>query len=313
MVRTSLREAFGKALLELAKEFENFYVLDADVAGGTFTHWFREKYPERFIQCGIAEQNMMAAAAGLSSLGIIPIVTCYAVFASMRAIEQARNMVAYGNFNVKIVASHVGIDVGPDGATHQAIEDLAIYRAIPNFTVISPCDDIELKAALRWMLKTKGPVYMRTGRSSVPRIHFDDYHFDLGKPDVLINRDSDIVIFTSGITVHRVLNVAKKLERRSINVDVVNIHTFKPVNPSDFYPFLKGRKFVFTVEDHNIIGGLGTLIGEMILENGICAKLIKLGIKDKFGKSGEPEELAGDFGIGEKNIEQTILKLVVNN
>ena len=304
----SLREAFGRALLELAEERKNLWVLDADVAGGTFTHWFRDKYPDRFVQCGIAEQNMMAVAAGISTLGIIPIVTCYAVFASMRAIEQARNTIAYGNFNVKVVASHVGIDVGPDGATHQAIEDLAIYRTIPNFTVISPCDDIELKSAFRWMLENEGPVYMRTGRSPIPRVHEEDYKFSLGKPDILINKSSEIVVFATGITVHRALNVAKKLQEKGISIDVINVHTFKPVNPDDFYPVLKGRRFVFTVEDHNIIGGLGTLISEMMVESSISAKLIKLGIKDRFGKSGDPHELANLFGIGERTIEEEILK-----
>ena len=309
-MKVSLREAFGKALLELAEKFENFWVLDADVAGGTFTHWFREKYPERFVQCGIAEQNMMAVSAGISTLDIVPIVTCYAVFASMRAIEQARNMIAYGNFNVKIVASHVGVDVGPDGATHQAIEDLSIFRSIPNFTVISPSDDIELKKALEWALIHKGPVYMRTGRSPVPRIHNEDYEFIVGKPDVLINTGSEILIFTTGITTHRALNVVRKLQKEGIIVDVVNIHTFKPTTPGDFYKILKGRNFIITVEDHNIIGGLGTLISEMMVENGISAKLIKLGVKDTFGKSGDPQELADMFGIGEKAIEETIRKIV---
>ena len=304
----SLREAFGKALLDLAKNYENFWVLDADVAGGTFTHWFRDKYPDRFIQCGIAEQNMMSVAAGISTLGIIPIVTCYAVFASMRAIEQARNTVAYGNFNVKVVASHVGVDVGPDGATHQAIEDLAIYRSVPNFTVISPCDDIELKSALKWMLESEGPVYMRTGRSPVPRVHEENYVFNVGKPDILVDSNSEIVIFATGIAVHRALNVARKLQERGVKIDVINVHTFKPVNPEDFYPFLRGRRIVFTVEDHNIIGGLGTLIAEIMVENGVNAKLVRLGIRDKFGKSGNPQELAELFGIGEKAIEREILK-----
>jgi len=304
----SLREAFGKHLLELAEKRDDFFVLDADVAGGTFAHWFRDKYPERFVECGIAEQNMFSVAAGLSTLGVIPIVTTYAVFASMRAIEQARNSIAYSDFSVKIIASHPGIDTGPDGATHQAIEDLAIYRSIPNFTVISPCDDIELKSALEWILEHKGPVYMRTGRSPVPRIHDESYSLNPGKPDVLINRGSEIVIFSTGITVHRALNIANKLREKGIEIDVVNIHTFKPVNHSDFYPALKGRRFVLTVEDHNIVGGLGTLISEMLVENGVSAKLVKLGIKDTFGKSGEPQELADLFGIGEKSIEKEILK-----
>ena len=303
----SLREAFGKAILELAEERNDFWILDADVAGGTFTHWFRDKYPERFVQCGIAEQNMMAVAAGISTLGITPIVTCYAVFASMRAIEQARNTVAYGNFNVKIVASHVGIDVGPDGPTHQAMEDLAIYRSIPNFTVISPCDDVELKEALRWALDHKGPVYMRTGRSPVPRVHSENYRFHIGKPDVLINNHSKIAVFATGITVHRALKAAQKLEEEGILIDVINIHTLKPVNPEDFYPILKEKELIITMEDHNIIGGLGSLMADIIAENGVNVKLKKLGVKDVFGKSGDPAELAKVFGIDEDALIEAIL------
>ena len=307
-MKISLREAFGKALLSLAEEFENFWILDADVAGGTCTHWFRDKYPDRFVQCGIAEQNMMGVAAGISTLGIIPIVSCYAVFASMRAIEQVRNTIAYGNFNVKIVASHVGIDVGPDGATHQAIEDLSIYRSIPNFTVISPCDDVELESALRWALKYKGPVYMRTGRSPVPRIHKEEYGFKPGKLDVLKENGGEIAIFGMGITVHRALNVADRLEERGIEVGVVNVPTLKPVDLEEFYPVLKGKKLIFTVEDHNIIGGLGSLMSEVITELGLNTRLVKIGIKDKFGKSGDPKELAELFEIGEQSIERIILE-----
>ncbi len=304
----SLREAFGKALLEFAEENENFWVLDADVAGGTFTHWFRDKYPDRFIQCGIAEQNMMAVSAGISSLGIVPVVTCYAVFASMRAIEQARNTVAYGDFNVKIIASHVGIDVGPDGATHQAIEDLAIYRSIPNFVVISPCDDVELKGAFKWMLTYEGPVYMRTGRSPIPRIHKEDYSFRLGMPDILTNNDSNVVVFATGIAVHRALNVANRLKANGFAIDVVNVSTFKPVNPEDFYPILRGKEMVLTVEDHNVLGGLGTLVSEIMVECGIRARFSKLGLRDTFGKSGSPEDLAVEFRIGESSIEEYLLK-----
>jgi len=307
----SLREAFGKSLLKLAENYPNFWVLDADVAGGTFTHWFKSKYPDRFVQCGIAEQNMMAAAAGISTLGIIPVVTCYAVFASMRAVEQARNMVAYGNFNVKIVASHVGVDVGPDGATHQAIEDLAIYRSIPNFVVISPCDDVELESALRWALSHEGPVYMRTGRSPVPRIHKEGYEFKPGKPDVLTENNCEMAILATGITVHRAINVAANLLNKGIKLDVINVSTLKPVDWGEFYSVLRNKSLLFTVEDHNIIGGLGSLISEIIAELGLDAKLVRIGVKDRFGKSGDPKELAELFGIGEWSIERTILKTLM--
>ncbi len=301
----SLREAFGKYLLELAKNRKDFFVLDADVAGGTFTHWFRNAFPNRFVECGIAEQNMFGVAAGLSTLGVIPIVTTYAVFASMRAIEQARNSIAYPNFNVKIVASHPGIDTGPDGATHQAIEDLAIYRSIPNFVVLSPADDIELKQCLDFALDYKGPVYMRTGRSPVPTIHNEDYKFNFGYPDLLFEVNKDIVIFGCGITSHRVLNVAKKL-----GITAVNVPTLKPVNNEAFVNILKTAKVAITVEDHNIIGGLGDLIGSIISENRLCVKLMKVGVHDKFGKSGDPIELAKLYGIDESSIENTVKEVI---
>ena len=307
----SLREAFGRAIVELAEKRDDFWILDADVAGGTFTHWFRERFPDRFVQCGIAEQNMMAAAAGISTLGVIPIVTCYAVFASMRAIEQARNMVAYGNFNVKVVASHVGVDVGPDGATHQAIEDLAIYRSIPNFVVLSPADDVELKVMLSWMLDYRGPVYMRTGRSPVPRVHHGSYTFKLGEPELLFEPErTDVVVFATGITVHRALNVAERLLKQGIGVRVVNVATLKPVKPESFVPMFENVKVAVSIEDHNIIGGLGSLISEIAAEKGLGVKTVRLGICDRFGKSGNPEELAEVFGIGEKSIEAKLKELL---
>jgi len=298
----SLREAFGKYLVELAEKRDDFFVLDADVAGGTFTHWFRDKYPDRFVQCGIAEQNMFGVAAGLSTLGIIPIVSTYAIFASLRAIEQARNSIAYPNFNVKIIASHPGIDTGPDGATHQAIEDLAVYRAIPNFVVLSPADEIELKKCLDFALSHKGPVYMRTGRSPVPNIHDKKYKFRLGEPDILKD-GRNIVIFATGIETYRALNAAKHHD-----VAVVNVPTLKPINKESFVEILKGKKFAITCEDHNIVGGLGSLIDSVVAESGLSVKVVKIGIKDKFGKSGDPKELAEVFGIDEKAIEMEIKK-----
>ena len=296
----SLREAFGKYIVELAQKRQDFFILDADVAGGTCTHWFRESCPERFIQCGIAEQNMFGVAAGMSTLGITPIVTCYSVFASMRAIEQARNSIAYPNFNVKIVASHPGIDVGPDGATHQAIEDIAIYRSIPNFTVLSPCDEIELKRCTDFILDYKGPVYMRTGRSPVPNIHNEDYEFKFAKPDIIL-KGKDIAIFTTGITTHRAIEVAKRL-----NTWLINVPTLKPIDDTIFKEILSSVKRALTVEDHNIINGLGSLIESIIAKYGIPTRLKKLGIKDRFGKSGEPDELAKLYGIDDITIEKEV-------
>ncbi|MCD6419544.1 MAG: transketolase family protein [Synergistetes bacterium] len=297
-----LRNAFGKYLVEIAENRKDFFVLDADVAGGTCTHWFRERYPERFVECGIAEQNMFGVAAGLSTVGIIPIVTTYGVFASMRAIEQARNAIAYPSFNVKIVASHPGIDVGPDGATHQAVEDLGIYRTIPNFVVLSPADEIELKKCVDFMLDYKGPVYMRTGRSPVPDVHASGYDFALGLPDVL-RKGKEIAVFTTGITTHRALPIVEEY-----NTWLVNVPTLKPINGKAFGKILQQVKIAITIEDHNVYNGLGSAVADVIAEQVIGVRLVKLGIKDDFGKSGDPLELAEMYGIGPEAIEGVVRK-----
>ncbi len=299
-----LRDAFGKYLLEIAEKRDDFFVLDADVAGGTCTHWFRDTHPERFVECGIAEQNMFGVAAGLSTVGIVPVVTTYGVFASMRAIEQARNAIAYPRFNVKIVASHPGIDVGPDGATHQAVEDLAIYRSIPNFVVLSPADEIELKRCVDFMLDYDGPVYMRTGRSPVPNVHSAGYSFVLGAPDVM-RRGKRIALFTTGITTHRALPTAEKYDTW-----LVNVPTLKPVNGNEFAEILRQVEVAITVEDHNVFNGLGSMIADVIAEYGMGVKLIKLGINDLFGKSGDPLELAELYGIDPNSIEKAVRECV---
>src|ERR1700742_4481247 len=226
----SLREAFGKALSGLADEFSNVVVLDADIAGGTGVHHFRKSNPDRFLQFGIAEQNMMAAAGGLAATGLIPVVTTFAVFC-LRAIEQARLSIAYAARNVKIVASHPGIDVGPDGGSAQALEDLAAFRAIPGMTVISPADPIEMALATRAMLEFQGPVYMRSGRSPAPRLFGDDHKFEIGKGQILRDGD-DVTIVACGVEVARALQAADMLKRESISARVVNMPTIKPIDAS---------------------------------------------------------------------------------
>lgn len=305
----SLRQAFGNSLVGLAKKHKNFVVLDADVAGGTCTNIFRSSYPDRFIQCGIAEQNMMSVAAGLSTLGIIPIVTCYAVFASMRAIEQARNSIAYPNFNVKVVASHVGLDVGPDGPTHQAIEDIAIYRAIANFKVIAPCDPMEIESALDVLLKTDGPVYMRTGRSPVPYVYKNlNCNFEFGKADVL--RDGkDVVIMASGVMVHRGLNAANILRQKGIDCAVLNISSIKPIDEDTIVRFAKKTGAVVTAEDHNIFGGVGSAVSEVLCKK--CpVHLEMVGIEDLYAESGEPKDLAAKYCIDENGIIEAVSRVV---
>lgn len=298
----SLRESFGQSLISSAEEY-SFYVLDADVAGGTGVNYFRELYPDRFIQCGIAEQNMMSVASGMASCGIIPIVTAYGVFATLRPLDQIRNSIAYPKMNVKIIASHLGLDVGPDGATHQSIEDLSIMRSMPNMLVVSPCDDIELKQAFQSLIKHNGPVYMRSGRSPTPDVHTKDYKFELGKADIINECSSaKVTIFATGVMVARAI---KAVENRSVNI--VNIHTIKPLDSEAILRLAKTSEVIITCEDHSIIGGLGSAVAEVISENAIPVKLHRIGLRDVFGASGEPDELAIKYGIDEESIKKVLI------
>ena len=306
----SLREAFGNALIEMAELRDDFVVLDADVAGGTGVNPFRYAYPERFIQCGIAEQNMMSLAAGIASSDIIPIVTCYAVFASMRAIEQARNSIAYPRFNVKIVASHVGLDVGPDGASHQCVEDLAIYRSIPNFSVLSPADPRELKSLLNKTLDLNGPVYMRTGRSPVPDIVYEDNQIDfsIGKGSV-VKQGKDLTIIATGIMVYRAVEAANILESEGVNAKVINISTIKPLDKDIIVASSKLTGAIVTAEDHNIIGGLGSAIAECISRYAPCP-IEFVGVNDTFGESGDPIDLAKKYNLTSSDIYNSCKKVL---
>ena len=296
----SLREAFGNALVNLADKY-NFVVLDADVSGGTNTNFFKNKYPDRFIQCGIAEQNMMSVASGLAHSGLIPIATAYGVFATLRPLDQIRNSIAYPKINVKIVASHLGLDVGPDGATHQSIEDLAVMRAIPNMIVISPCDDIEISSATKALIEYNGPVYMRSGRGPVPTVNRSDYEFKIGKATVLKEGNNKIVIFATGIMVHRAIEASKNNE-----ATVINISTIKPIDKNTIIKYAQNSSKIITCEDHSTIGGLGSAIAELLAEENINTRLVRIGIKDRFGMSGEPNELADIYNISIKDIENEI-------
>lgn len=298
----SLRESFGRALVSLANEYP-FYVLDADVAGGTGVNYFRDIYSDRFIQCGIAEQNMMSVASGMASCGLIPIVTAYGVFATLRPLDQIRNSIAYPKMNVKIIASHLGLDVGPDGATHQAIEDLSIMRSLPNMLVISPCDDIELKQAFESLIKYKGPVYMRSGRSPTPDVHTKDYKFELGKADIIKEFSSaKITIIATGVMVARAITAVGDR-----HVNIVNIHTIKPLDSETILRLAKISEVIITCEDHSIIGGLGSAVAEILSENAIPTKLHRIGLRDVFGASGEPYDLAVKYGIDELSIKKVLL------
>lgn len=290
----SLREAFGQALARLADAYPDFVVLDADVAGGTGTHHFRAAYPNRFFQLGIAEQNMMAVAAGFASTGMVPFVTTFAVFC-LRALEQARLSIAYARRNVKIVASHPGLDVGPDGASAQALEDLAAYRAIPGMVVVVPCDALEVFQATEAILRYDGPVYMRTGRSPAPHVLPEDYRFELGSARVL-REGTDVTVVACGVEVARSLHAADLLAQQAISCRVVNVSTLKPLDVELLVRCARETGAIVSAEDHNVLGGLGGAVAEALGQHAPCP-LEMVGVKDCFGESGEPEELAERYGL----------------
>ncbi len=303
----SLREACGKELTKIAPDYPNVVVLDADIAGGTGMHHFRKAFPKRFIQCGIAEQNMMAMAGGLAATGLIPVVTTFAVF-MLRAIEQARLSISYANMNVKIIASHPGLDVGPDGGSAQSLEDLACYRSIPGMVVLSPCDPIEVKQATKAILEFPGPVYMRTGRSDSKRILNDDYKFEIGKAKILKD-GNDVTIMGCGPTTSRALDAAESLEKEGISARVVNMSTIKPIDIDMVVKCANETNGIVTAEDHNIFGGLGSAVAEVVVKH----KPIPMefvGVNDFFGESGEPDELAAKYEIDANAIHLKVKKIL---
>jgi transketolase len=303
----SLREAFGKALTNLAPDYPNLVVLDADIAGGTGVHHLRKAHPEKFLQFGIAEQNMMAAAAGLAAVGFLPVVTTFAVFC-LRAIEQARLSIAYAKRNVKIVASHPGLDVGPDGGSAQALEDLAAYRAIPGMTVISPADPIEMALATKAVLDFDGPVYMRTGRSAATRLFDETHRFEIGKGQIL--RDGrDVTIVACGVEVARALKAAELLGRDRIAARVVNMPTVKPIDTQLLAQCAAETGAFVTAEDHNIYGGLGGAVAEALARER-PSPIEFVGLNDRFGESGEPEELAEHCGLGADAIAAAVRRVL---
>lgn len=302
----SLRETFGKTLTKLSVKQKNIIVLDADLAGGTGLHHFRNKFPNRFIQCGIAEQNMVSVSGGLSMMGFVPIVTTFAVF-MIRCVEQARLSIAYSNLNVKLVASHPGLDVGPDGASAQCFEDLACFRSLANFIVISPCDPVELEMATKEIIKIKGPVYMRTGRSNSKKFYKKSFGFKIGKGKILLKSKSYYII-GCGVTTHRALQAAKRLRKIGKDVGVINMSTIKPIDTKLLLSLAqKGIKKILTVEDHSIHGGLGSAVSEVL-----GSKKVEVFIKgvSQFGESGEPDDLAKKYNLDEDSIFNEMLKII---
>ena len=297
----SLRETFGKTLVKIGENNKNFVVFDADLAGGTGTHHFRKKYPKRFYQFGIAEQNMMSAAAGFSISGTIPVVTTFAVFC-IRAVEQIRLSIAYANRNVKIVASHPGLDVGPDGASAQCLEDLAVFRSIPNLTVISPADHLEMAQATNAILNMDGPVYMRSGRSPAPNVLPSSNVFKIGKGQI-IQDGEDITIVATGVQLGRAIKAIPLLANRGISVRLINMPTIKPIDSDLLIASAKKTRCFLTTEDHNIIGGLGSAVSECISSN-FPVPVFFNGVKDIFGESGEPDELVNKYRLSSTAIAE---------
>lgn len=298
--KIATRQSYGEALAELGKENKNIVVLDADLSTATKTNIFAKEFPNRFFDMGIAEQDMIGTAAGFATCGKIPYASTFAVFAAGRAYDQIRNSVAYPNLNVKICATHSGITVGEDGATHQMLEDIGMMRAIPNMTVISPSDDIQTKWVIKEISKINGPVYVRLSRAATPVIYDENEKFEIGKA-VQIGKGTDATIFATGDTVSEAIKAKEMLEKLGKFVRVVDIHTIKPIDIDMIIKCAKETEILVSVEDHNVINGLGTAIADVLTEY-YPKKLIKLGIKDTFGKSGKAEELMEYFGINANSI-----------
>ena len=298
--KIATRQSYGEALAELGKENKNIVVLDADLSTATKTNIFAKEFPNRFFDMGIAEQDMIGTAAGFATCGKIPYASTFAVFAAGRAYDQIRNSVAYPNLNVKICATHSGITVGEDGATHQMLEDIGMMRAIPNMTVISPSDDIQTKWVIKEISKINGPVYVRLSRAATPVIYDENEKFEIGKA-VQIGKGTDATIFATGDTVAEAIKAKEMLEKLGKFVRVVDIHTIKPIDIDMIIKCAKETEILVSVEDHNVINGLGTAIADVLTEY-YPKKLIKLGIKDTFGKSGKAEELMEYFGIDANSI-----------
>lgn len=298
--KIATREAYGNALVEFGNEYENLVVLDADLAEATKTCKFKAAHPDRFFDCGIAEGNMMGVAAGLAASGYIPFASSFAMFAAGRAFEQVRNMIGYPHLNVKIGATHAGLTVGEDGATHQCNEDIALMRTIPGMTIINPADAVEAKAAVKAAIEFKGPVYLRFGRFAVPTINSEDYTFELGRGVELCD-GKDVSIVASGLTVHMALEAAELLKADGISARVINIHTIKPIDADILVKAAKETGAIVTAEEHSIIGGLGSAVAEVLSEK--CpVPMRRIGVGDKFGKSGQVPDLLKEYGITAENI-----------
>ena len=300
VIKVATRDGYGKALVELGEKNPNVLVLDADLAAATKTGGFKKAFPDRFFDTGIAESNMMGVAAGLATTGYTVFASSFAMFSAGRAFEQVRNTIGYPHLNVKIGPTHAGISVGEDGASHQCCEDIALMRSIPGMVIINPADDVEARAAVFAAAEHDGPVYMRFGRLAVPRIFDEDYKFEIGKA-VTLKEGSDVTIIATGLMVNEAIEASKILEAEGISVELINMHTIKPLDKEAVVATAKKTGCIVTAEEHNVIGGLGDAVCDAV-----CAEfpvpVVKVGVEDTFGKSGPAVDLLHIFGLDAKNI-----------
>lgn len=304
--KVATRESYGKALANLGEEISNIVVLDADLAEATKTIDFAKKFPTRFFDMGIAEQDMVSTAAGMATCGLIPYVSTFAIFAAGRAYDQIRNSICYPKLNVKICATHSGVTVGEDGATHQMLEDISLMRTLPNMTVISVSDDTQTKWATKAISSIQGPVYLRIGRLPTPVIYEENQQFEIGK-GIQIGEGTTATVIATGTTVAEAIKAKEELEKQGINIRVIDMHTIKPIDTQLIIKCAKETQKIITIEDHNIIGGLGSAVCEVLAEQ-YPVKITRMGIKDQFGTSGKGLELMEYFHITSKDIIQEICK-----
>lgn len=308
MTKIATRDAYGKALAEVGGKNQNVIVLDADLSKSTKTVDFAKAYPERFFDMGIAEANMIGTAAGMSTTGKIPFVSTFALFGTLRVGDQIRNSICYPNLNVKIAVTHSGLTLGEDGASHQAIEDIAMMRAIPNMTVIVPADAEETKQVINKAVEHYGPMYIRLGRPAVPVVFDENYKFEIGKGSV-VHDGSDVTIIAMGVMLSPAIEAAKQLANEGISVRVINMSSIKPIDKEIIIKAAKETKGIVTAEEHNIYGGLGSAVAEVVAEN--APTIVKrLGVEDTFGESGTPDELLVKYGLTTENIIKKVREII---
>ena len=311
MKKRATREAYGQALLKLAEKYENFIVMDADLSAATKTNGFVDKYPERSCNVGIAEQNMVGVAAGMSTTGLIPLAGTFSIFATGRAYDQIRQSVAYPNLNVKIIGTHGGLTVGPDGATHQPVEDISLMRSMPNMRVIVPADAIETEKAIEAVIKEPGPFFVRLGREAVPEIMDKDYTFEIGKA-VTLREGKDVTIISTGIMTAKAIEAIEALEAKGIDAEIINIHTIKPIDSEAILASAAKTKRVITAEEHSVIGGLGDAVNSILLNSDIHGelKVKNVGIEDCFGQTGSADELLDYYELTSERIVKEAIALL---